>query len=273
MSFDINWEQLRNDSNLNRTVTEKLNGYLTSINLPSYVNNLRIERFSMGDRPPKVTLRQITDPVQDFYDAINEELQMSAEEETEGSDDEGYGGDRVRNRGIDTQTVFPSANDVQFLVEMEYNGNMSITVTAEMVLNYPSKKFMALPIRLTISNIGFHTLCLIAFLSKQLFFSFLCDVTDPILDEDDSILDQNGPLLSSKGPLERISIIRSLSISTEVGEEYQGDGSVLKSVGKLEQFLKEKLKDFLRKEVAWPSWINFDFYEPEDNESDDNQIN
>ena len=87
----------------------------------------------------------------------------------------------------------------------------------------------------------------------------LCDVSDPVLDDVDCVLDPNGPVLLANKPLERISIIRSMKIETEIGDRFKDDGSTLRSVGQLEEFIVQKLKDFLRKELAWPSWVNLDF--------------
>nr|5YK7_B Chain B, Mitochondrial distribution and morphology protein 12 [Saccharomyces cerevisiae S288C]5YK7_D Chain D, Mitochondrial distribution and morphology protein 12 [Saccharomyces cerevisiae S288C] len=203
MSFDINWSTLESDNRLNDLIRKHLNSYLQNTQLPSYVSNLRVLDFDLGKVGPAITLKEITDPLDEFYDSIREEG--------------GSGG---------------SPNDIQFLLEVEYKGDLLVTIGADLVLNYPVEKFMTLPVKLSISDIGLHSLCIVACLSKQLFLSFLCD---------------GG------------SIVRSMKIETEIGEQYQGQGSVLRSVGELEQFLFTIFKDFLRKELAWPSWINLDF--------------
>ncbi|CCD23932.1 ERMES complex subunit MDM12 NDAI_0C02720 [Naumovozyma dairenensis CBS 421] len=246
MSFDINWDNIGNDSALNLIIKNQLSSYLQSISLPSYVRNLQITDFSLGKIAPKITLKEINDPLQDFYDALNEDLDSSC----------------------DDDWVAPSPSDVQFLIEVEYTGDLLISLSADLVLNYPSKEFITLPLKFGITDLGIHSLCLVAYMSKQIFISFLCDVSDPILDNDthntESILDPNGSLMAPKRPFERISIIRSLKIDTEIGEQLQGEGSILKNVGKLEQFLLEKFKDLLRQELAWPSWINLDMTGEED---------
>nr|5GYK_A Chain A, Mitochondrial distribution and morphology protein 12 [Saccharomyces cerevisiae S288C]5GYK_B Chain B, Mitochondrial distribution and morphology protein 12 [Saccharomyces cerevisiae S288C]5GYK_C Chain C, Mitochondrial distribution and morphology protein 12 [Saccharomyces cerevisiae S288C]5GYK_D Chain D, Mitochondrial distribution and morphology protein 12 [Saccharomyces cerevisiae S288C]5GYK_E Chain E, Mitochondrial distribution and morphology protein 12 [Saccharomyces cerevisiae S288 len=230
MSFDINWSTLESDNRLNDLIRKHLNSYLQNTQLPSYVSNLRVLDFDLGKVGPAITLKEITDPLDEFYDSIREEG--------------GSGG---------------SPNDIQFLLEVEYKGDLLVTIGADLVLNYPVEKFMTLPVKLSISDIGLHSLCIVACLSKQLFLSFLCDVSDPALDDNQTVLDPKGPILAATKPLERISIVRSMKIETEIGEQYQGQGSVLRSVGELEQFLFTIFKDFLRKELAWPSWINLDF--------------
>lgn len=241
MSFDIDWSNVESDTRLNQSIKNHLNMYLGSITLPSYVCNLRILDFSLGKIAPNITLREISDPLDEFYRALNEQ-------ETEG-DNGGEG------------SVKPSPSDIQFLVETEYKGDLLVTLAADLVLNYPSDNFMKLPVKLTISNVGLHSLCLVAYLSKHLLISFLCDISDSALDGNESILDPQGRVLSPRRSLERISIIRSMKIETEIGQQFNGEGSVLRSVGRLEQFLLELFKNLLRKEVSWPSWIELDFNE------------
>ncbi|CCC69787.1 hypothetical protein NCAS_0D02060 [Naumovozyma castellii] len=237
MSFNINWSEIGSDASISEAVKDHLSSYLQNVSLPSFVNNLKITDFSFGAIAPTIILKEITDPLPDFYESVNEGL-------VEG--DEGW--------------TIPSPSDTQFLIEVEYKGDLFVTMSGELVLNYPSQEFIKLPIKLAVTNIGFHSLCLVAYLAKQIFVSILCDVSDPILDEQNSepLLDPNGTFMAPKKPFERISIIRSMNIDTEIGQQYQGEGSTLKNVGKLEQFLLEKFKDLLRKEIAWPSWINLD---------------
>ncbi|SCW01510.1 LAFE_0E01244g1_1 [Lachancea fermentati] len=261
MSFEVNWENLGKDRVINDSIKGFINSHLQSIILPSYVSSLQVTDFSLGNIAPKITLKEISNPLQEFYDHIAEDVvQTYASEQTVDGTVEGFS-----NNVIDDKQ-----SDAQFLLEIDYKGDMLIEVKAELVLNYPSNSFMTLPVKLAISDIGIHALCLIAYLSKQLFISFLCDVSDPILDAHDSIVDSTGTSFLGKQSLERISLIRSIKINSEIGEQNDGEGSILRSVGKLEQFLLEVFRNILRKEAAWPSWINLDFNDDdEDNEDDE----
>ncbi|CAI4051133.1 hypothetical protein SKDZ_15G1450 [Saccharomyces kudriavzevii ZP591] len=267
MSFDINWSTLESDNRLNDLIKKHLNSYLQNTQLPSYVSNLRVLDFDLGKAGPAITLKEITDPLNEFYDSIREELEDEEAKESDENEDRperiiterGVADQNTLNEDSEPLVVMPSPNDMQFLLEVEYKGDLLVTIGADLVLNYPVEKFMTLPVKLSISDIGLHSLCIAAYLSKQLFFSFLCDVSDPALDDNQVVLDPKGPILAATKPLERISIVRSMKIETEIGEQYQGQGSVLRSVGELEQFLFTIFKDFLRKELAWPSWINLDF--------------
>ncbi|QHS76111.1 ERMES complex subunit MDM12 [Saccharomyces paradoxus] len=271
MSFDINWSTLESDNRLNDVIRKHLNSYLQNSQLPSYVSNLRVLDFELGKVGPAITLKEITDPLDEFYDSIREDAYEETEENNNDKDvTEHFGTEhtvadhQAPKDDSEPLVVMPSPNDIQFLLEVEYKGDLLVTIGADLVLNYPVEKFMTLPVKLSISDIGLHSLCIAAYLSKQLFFSFLCDVSDPALDDNQTVLDPKGPILAATKPLERISIVRSMKIETEIGEQYQGQGSVLRSVGELEQFLFTIFKDFLRKELAWPSWINLDFNEDDE---------
>ncbi|CUS21713.1 LAQU0S03e08988g1_1 [Lachancea quebecensis] len=255
MSFEINWQDLGDDEAVNNSIKSFLNSHLQSILLPSYVSSLQVTDFCLGGTPPKITLREISDPLDEFYNHIaNEELPKGERSENDNSTCQPTdGGER------DLQSEVQDESDLQFLVEIDYKGDMRIGVSAELALNYPSPSFMSLPVKLSITDLGIHALCLVAYISNQLFISFLCDVADPILDARESLIDLGSSAILGKKSLERISLIRSIKIDSEIGEQNNVEGSVLRSVGKLEQFLLEVFRTILKKEAAWPSWINLDF--------------
>ncbi|KAG0676213.1 Mitochondrial distribution and morphology protein 12 [Kluyveromyces marxianus] len=246
MSVDINWDSIREDEGVNEGVKDFLNSRLQEFALPSYVSNLKVTNFELGSIPPNVTLKQMDDPLDEFYNYL---LQM---------------GDISEETSKDRNT------DIQLLVELDYKGDMSIELSADLVLNYPSPQFMTLPVKLRISDIGMHCLCLLAYMKKQLFISFLCDVSDPLLEMNKLQVDPSGPNFMGKRALERISLIRNIKIHTELGEQDQAQGSVLRSVGKLEEFLVDLFRNLIRREAAWPSWIDLDFT-PSDEEADEQE--
>lgn len=266
MSFEINWQDLGEDEAVNDSIKSFLNSHLQSISLPSYVSSLQVTDFCLGGIPPNITLREISDPLDEFYNHIEKE-ELPKDKIPEESD---YGCQSADGENGDLLPEVQAESDLQFLVEVDYKGDMRIGVSAELALNYPSPSFMTLPVKLSITDLGIHALCLVAYISKQLFVSFLCDVADPILDARESLIDLGSSAILGKKSLERISLIRSIKIDSEIGEQNNVEGSVLRSVGKLEQFLLEVFRTILKKEAAWPSWINLDFNEdPSGNESSD----
>lgn len=259
MSFEINWEQLLEDKTLNNTITNKLNDFVESLTLPSYLQDLQIVEFKIGSTAPNFILKSLDDP----HPQVEEN---------------------------------PHKNDIQALLELEYRGDMMISLQVSLVLNYPGERFMILPVKVTISQLQMHCLCLLAHLTSrsQTVFSILCDV-----DSDNSINGHernnanskfehimsnninNKPTLSStyqtwgsSAPLQRMAIVQSLNIETEIGDNVSNGperSSTLKNVDKLEQFLLAKFKDFIRNEIGWPNTITFDYNDDEEEESEETE--
>ncbi|KAI5955984.1 hypothetical protein KGF57_003470 [Candida theae] len=391
MSFDINWDNLKNDPGISNSIKEFLHDQLQNITLPSYISNLQVVEFSLGDIPPEVIIRHIGDPFPDFYASEdddpkgdtessflgnehekNDEDDDDDEEEEEDDDDDDedddddddddeegneYPNDKLStiSEGIsfldtseehpsklhhskeshgsiparppilaskesfqsvlhpygvsgilgsvnatasgtgtetpthilnpnnlsskvvpkilsksDAKTSKTSVNDIQFIVEINYKGDMHIDLLVTLLVNYPSPKFISLPIKLHVTDLVVHSIATIAHLNNSIFISFLCDVNDDF--------DVTGPASNASTPggnivdyyfhdphsKERIDVIKKIRIESEIGEV---ENNVLRNVGKVEKFLMEQIRGILREEIAWPSWICIDMDEDGDAES------
>ncbi|CAL9732928.1 mitochondrial distribution and morphology protein 12 [Monosporozyma unispora] len=242
MSFEVDWEQLLDDSSLNSTITQRLDNFVQSLSLPSYLQDLQILDFQLGNVPPKCKLKSLTDP--------HPEIEPN-----------------------------PHQNDIQALVELEYCGDMVLSLQVSLVLNYPGDRFMTLPVKVTISQLRLHCLCLVAHLASKLqtLFSILCDINNDNNDLEETISNtsttatQHQPWGSS-APLQRMAVVQSLNIETEIGDNVssgQDRASTLRNVDKLEQFLLAKFKDFIRNEIGWPNMITFDYNSDEEEDGKD----
>lgn len=259
MSLNINWEKIKNDLNLKNEIVNKLTNFLNSIQLPSYLSEISVEDINLGNTGPKITIKQINDPIDEFYESVKDEVTK---------DDNKESGDNTN------QFVEPSIkndfndmiinHDIQIVSEFKYNDpHFEIILTGILSINYPDENFLKLPVKLKISNFKMNCLLLIAYLANEVFVSILCDIEEEENDE------SNHNTGNSNDLLDRISIIEDIRIETEIGEtefyDINGNlnsGSVLKNVDiKLQEFLIEKFKNFIKDELAWPNWINFDFNE------------
>lgn len=251
MSIDIDWEKLAGDDSITCTTLETLNAQFEELALPDFLQNLRATQFSLGTVPPKITIRHIGDPFPDFREEPATRRVDASSNLSEVDTNDAQLIDDVDDGG-----------GIQFLVELEYKGDMSFEVQADLLLNYPSPGFIKLPVKLKIVDLGIHALAVVAHQDQQVFLSFLCDVDD---DEFDDIL--RNPT-ASRG--KRIDIIRSMRIESEIGDDL--DGSVLRNVGKVEKFIVEMMRGLLRDELGWPGWISLDFKDDdeEDRAGDDN---
>lgn len=158
-------------------------------------------------------------------------------------------------------------NDIQFTVEFDYQGDMTIEVTVNLLVNYPSPNFISLPIKLHITDMVIHLIAAVAYLKHLVYFSFLCDINDNIADYFDgaSLTPANATFSDFASGRDRIDIIKKIRIELEIGEV---ENNVLRNVGKVERFLTEHLRSMLRDEIAWPSWLCFDLNDDENDDDD-----
>lgn len=182
------------------------------------------------------------------------------------------------------KAVKRDSDDLQTIVEIDYQGDSTMEVTVNLLVNYPSTQFITLPIKLHISDLVIHSLAAVAYIKKCIFVTFLCDLDSA---ETEYFLKPNenngGPGRISRTPSsggnfvdytpatnhERINVIKSVKIESEIGEL---GNNVLRNVGKVERFLVDQLRTIIRDEVAWPSWVCFDLNDDEE-EGDNETMN
>ncbi|KAF5208522.1 putative mitochondrial distribution and morphology protein [Clavispora lusitaniae] len=181
------------------------------------------------------------------------------------------------------ESVKKNDNDIQFILEIDYKGDVALEIVVNLLVNYPSAHFITLPIKLKITDLVIHSLAAVAYLENSVFISFLCDLNDADSDYFTSasmhrrsdahsrgshIPPSSGGNITDYVPSnnkERIDVIRSVKIDTEIGEM---ENNVLRNVGKVEKFLVEQLRNIIRDETAWPSWICLDFNDDDDDDDD-----
>lgn len=344
MSFDIDWAKLVSEESITTKLREFFDEQLNAVSLPSYINDLAVTDFSLGQIPPDVIIRHIGDPFDEFYSADpsddEERRELTTQDRTsdanadESSTDEeseplthqtglagslSFGGTAkdtkvhdskkmfhnysMNNLGIGPHeretppTFFPQRSyrtgsnsihkiegaksedtDMQLVIELAYCGDIMLEVSVCLLLNYPSSHFISLPIKLRITKLEIHCLAVAAFVRNSICFSLLCDLNDmepelssttgkhttfceagskvsPNSQTGGNFVDYNTNINK-----ERIDVIRSVKIDTEIGE---AENTVLRNVGKVEKFLVEQLREIIRDELCWPSWICVELGEQE----------
>ncbi|CAG8836478.1 21435_t:CDS:2, partial [Racocetra persica] len=203
MSFDIFWEKL--DKDLANKVQDLLNEYFrNSNNKPSFIGDIEISDFSFGTIPPSIEIVNVTDPFLEFYLPDNANIDVECKfaddnyehlpiefpnnpsiasidnNSTHLADDTSVNSSYLDDNSIqsDELTDEPEVplkqdTDVQLHVNMNYKGNMRMTITTELHMNYPSMMFMSLPIRLTVTGFEFSATAVIASLRQRVNFCFL----------------------------------------------------------------------------------------------------
>ncbi|OMJ25378.1 Mitochondrial distribution and morphology protein 12 [Smittium culicis] len=129
-------------------------------------------------------------------------------------------------------SIVPGQDDLQLHFKLAYSGDCSITLTAELQLNYPASSFISLPITFIVSNLKFSATAVVAYLTDRLSFSFL------------------------EPELPRTSLLDDLSIKSEIGDDHQ---QVLKNVESVEKFIVEQIRKAIDENFVLPSYTCIEF--------------
>ncbi|KAF9970632.1 Mitochondrial distribution and morphology protein 12 [Actinomortierella ambigua] len=128
-------------------------------------------------------------------------------------------------------------NDLQLMLNVHYQGQMGFTIETELLLNYPTFAFLALPIKLTITSFSFKAKVLMAYLRDHVNVCFL-EPDDP-----------NDHILSN------------VRFQSQVGDEQKQ--AVLKNVTKVEHFVVDQLRKFITEDFVYPSYHSIKLTRPD----------
>ena len=155
MSFDIDWDNIKQNGLSNIKLKEKLNNYLKENGdtlLPNYIKNTYIEIIDIGDKPPEICLKDITEPLPSIYESLKEDYIEQRYEEHE-----------YEKENIDFEILHNNL-DSQLILDLKYIGNFQMVMKADLCVNYPNENFVKLPLKLYISDLKIHSLILLAYL-------------------------------------------------------------------------------------------------------------
>ncbi|GAO49325.1 hypothetical protein SAICODRAFT_31461 [Saitoella complicata NRRL Y-17804] len=136
--------------------------------------------------------------------------------------------------------------DVQIVAKVRWKTEaIRMSISAELVINYPSAAFVTLPLSLTLTSLTFEGTAIITYMSgssgRRVHFCFV-EEGHP----DAAIGASQSPTVGE--------ILRDIKIESEIGEKEKG---VLKNVGKVERFLLERLRRVVDEEFVFPSFYTF----------------
>lgn len=129
-----------------------------------------------------------------------------------------------------------SSPSLQVHLQVTYSGNLTLGLSTSLLINYPSPRFMSLPLKLSVTSIAFSGTMLVAFEGdrKRVHIS----LADPVSK-------QGG--LGAATPGARL--LSGAVVESEVG---QADKHVLKNVGKVEKFVLDVVRSTLESELVFP---------------------
>ncbi|KAI0402837.1 hypothetical protein F4802DRAFT_334857 [Xylaria palmicola] len=91
MSIDLNWDTLTGGPDgtaLAEHIRDFIHVKFQAVPLPRFIKSVTVHEFAFGNIPPSVVLKDICDPLPDFYE---EDYEPHDEDEAEGNDDEDEG--------------------------------------------------------------------------------------------------------------------------------------------------------------------------------------
>ncbi|KAF3913817.1 hypothetical protein ABW21_db0201430 [Orbilia brochopaga] len=140
-------------------------------------------------------------------------------------------------------TSHPRDSDIQIIARVRYTGDIRMELTAELLLDYPAPSFVSLPVRLTVTGMTFDGTAVIAHIGKRVHFCFV--------DNDH----EHGS--ADAGATDGIaSMLKEIRIDSEIGEKGRGR-QVLKNVGKVRDFVLDRVRRILGDEFVFPSSWTF----------------
>lgn len=157
----------------------------------------------------------------------------------------------------------PDPMDTQIVLHISYAGTVCLSMTVEILLDYPMPSFVGIPLKLNVTGLSFDGVALFAHLRKRAHFCFL----NP--DDAQTLVGVEGHSHQGKsgtheggghtrdGGKERMGgLLREIQVESEIGRK-EGGKQVLKNVGKVEKFVLEQVRRIFEEEFVWPSFWTF----------------
>jgi distribution and morphology protein 12 len=146
----------------------------------------------------------------------------------------------------------PRVEDLQTVFRVRYSGDIRLSLTAEILLDYPMPSFVGIPVKLNITGLSFDGVAILAYIRKRAHFCFLSheDALNAIGPED---LDD--PADNPNG-LKMGGLLQEIKVESEIGQREAGKQS-LKNVGKVEKFVLEQVRRIFEDEFVYPSFWTF----------------
>ena len=161
------------------------------------------------------------------------------------------------------KTATPDPMDTQVVLHIAYSGTVCLSITAEILLDYPMPSFVGIPLKLNITGLSFDGVALIAYLRKRAHFCFLGPEDAQALVgvggqngiEEDGLDRRNRDKTKNRNDALG-GLLREIQVESEIGRK-EGGKQVLKNVGKVEKFVLEQVRRIFEEEFVWPSFWTF----------------
>ena len=181
------------------------------------------------------------------------------------------------------------SQDLQTTLHTTYSGNLSLSLTAEILLDYPMPSFVGIPLALKITGLSFDGVALLTYVSPRKLkeglrrgsresegdetrgrchFCFLGpEDAKVVIGDAEGGYEEAGEVdgAGGRGTKHKLGkednkglggLLREIRVETEIGKQENGK-QVLKNVGKVEKFILEQVRRIFEEEFVWPSFWTF----------------
>ncbi|KAL5364815.1 mitochondrial distribution and morphology protein 12 [Aspergillus floccosus] len=152
--------------------------------------------------------------------------------------------------------------DFQVMCRAKYAGDVRLSLTAEILLDYPMPSFVGLPLKLNITGVNFDGVAVVAYIRKRVNFCFLsAEDADALIGSDDQETrakddHPRSGLDTTTSPKRQGGLLQEIRVESEIGRKEDGK-QVLKNVGKVERFVLAQVRRIFEEELVFPSFWTF----------------
>ncbi|KAF2196672.1 hypothetical protein GQ43DRAFT_244189 [Delitschia confertaspora ATCC 74209] len=178
--------------------------------------------------------------------------------ESSGSSSEGDFDRRTPSPSPPPRMREKSPDDFQVVSHVNYAGNIKMSLTAEILLDYPMPSFVGIPLKLNITGLTFDGVAILAYIKRQVHFCFLSpEDADALVGGEMNLESLHETTKQQNLRKPRIGgLLEHIKVESEIGEKGNGK-QVLKNVGKVETFVLEQVRRIFEDEFVYPSYWTF----------------
>jgi mitochondrial distribution and morphology protein 12 len=144
--------------------------------------------------------------------------------------------------------------DLQIVLRVKYAGDVRLSLTAEILLDYPMPSFVGIPLKLNITGLTFDGVAVLAYIRKRAHFCFLAPEDANALVGTESSEGSQAPNGEGAHQQPRMGgLLQDINVESEIGRKENGK-QVLKNVGKVEKFVLEQVRRIFEEEFVFPSF-------------------
>ncbi|ETI19989.1 hypothetical protein G647_09004 [Cladophialophora carrionii CBS 160.54] len=148
-------------------------------------------------------------------------------------------------------------SDLQVVASVKYAGDVRMTLTAEILLDYPMPSFVGIPLKLAITGLTFDGVAIVAMIKRKMHFCFLDPEDAAALVGEGQTGDQRTEIRGRDGVGTGVpGLLQEIRVESEIGRQTDGK-QVLKNVGKVETFILEQVRKIFEEEFVFPSYWTF----------------